>query len=300
MKKNLLVLSIMTAFSATVSASEIVWTTPPKVTPVVHPTNSTSLTSNPQLHNNVTVTPELQSNVKNNLDTNLNTNSSAISGDSKSNSNSSSQTMNNTSAEGGKSDSASNSTSGSSSGGNQIGGDVTNSTNNTQVRTLFLPSHVVPVAPTIIPGAGVVHAIGACGTLQRVEREQIIGTTSGIIWDTNTYLGNREFLAPFLNEKGERELFKNYNSNGKTYVIGHQPTIISTVLTTGGTRQFGLGGNGSSGAGGSGSAGAGGSTQQMAEHIQLTECIFEIIDNNPPKPQLELDKKLSVTKKINQ
>lgn len=252
MKKQLLVLAVLSSLSITANATCGHCQEPPK------PTGSVNVNTNSSVNSDIDVKSKSEAN------------------------------------------SESSSESSSSTGGNEIGGDVIELSNSEESHHQSLPSHVVPVPPTIVPGAGVVHAVGSCGTLQRVEKEKVIGTFSGIIWDSKIQLGEREYLAPYLDSKGNRQLFSEFTSKGRTYIIGHQPTIISTVLTTGGARQFGLGGNSGSGAGGSGSAGASGATQQMVEHIQLTECIFEIIDNNLTKPQLELDKTPSITKKISQ
>lgn len=174
----------------------------------------------------------------------------------------------------------------STSGGNTLATGSTSTTNvsNVETRFLNLPSHVVPVAPSIIAGANVVQSVGACGVLQQVKREEVKGTYHGLFTDSQVSLGFRETLTGYVDTDGKPQLFKEYTVRDTTYIIGHQPVIVSSVVATGGARQFGLGGNSSSGNNGSGSLGSSGTNQQMVEHIQLTECIFQVIDNRQLTP----------------
>lgn len=174
----------------------------------------------------------------------------------------------------------------SASGGNTLATGSTSTTNisNVETRFLNLPSHVVPVAPSIIAGANVVQSVGACGVLQQVKREEVKGTYHGLFTDSQVSLGFRETLTGYVDSDGKPQLFKEYTVRDTTYIIGHQPVIVSSVVATGGARQFGLGGNSSSGNNGSGSLGSSGANQQMVEHIQLTECIFQVIDNRQSVP----------------
>lgn len=270
----------------------------------VKPTLNTNV--NPTL--NTTIKPTLNTDIANNSNSSSTANGGNVSGSGNSDNTNTSSSLSGSVATGGQGgssnsqstsgDSSSSSTggsskssSGSSSGGNQIGGDSTS--NNTEIRTLFLPSHVVPVPPSLVAGAQVITSVGTCGVLQQVVREPVTGVFSGVLWDSKIDLGVREYLVP------NDVPFKEYNFKGKTYLIGHQPTILSTVVSTGGARQFGLGGNSGTGSGGSGSAGTSGAMQQMTEHIQLTECIFEITENLPT-PKLSLTPALApvVVKKI--
>lgn len=188
----------------------------------------------------------------------------------------------------------------STSGGNTLaGGDtVSNTTSNVSNRFLNLPSHVVPVPPSVLAGAGVVQTVGACGVLQDVRREKVEGTFHGLLYDTKVNLGYREKLVPYYDHEDKQVLFKEVVQGNLTYLIGSQPIILSSVIGTGGARQFGLGGNSSSGNNGSGSLGSSGSNQQQVEHIQLIDCIYQIIDNTPRSSTVNVPP--VVTKKNNQ
>lgn len=228
---------------------------------------------------NVTANPTANSSSNTELDVKntLNNQSSSNSTNTSSSGSNSTNTSGSESSAGAGADANSDS----SSGGNSIATGSTNTTSNVNTRFLNLPSHVVPVAPSIIAGANVVQSVGSCGVLQQVKREEVKGTYHGLFTDSSVSLGFRETLAGYVDQDGKPQAFKEYTHGTTTYLIGHQPVIVSSVVSTGGARQFGVGGNSSSGNNGSGSLGSSGSNQQMVEHIQLTECIFQVIDNKP-------------------
>lgn len=173
---------------------------------------------------------------------------------------------------GSESKSGANSGSVSGSGANNsttLGGDTTN----VNSKVLWLPSHVVPVPPSLVASSTVTTLVGTCGVLQDLVTDKVEGTFNGILFDSKVDLGVRQHLVP------AKTPFKEYKYGNITYLIGHQPIIFSAVLSTSGARQFGLGGNSNNGGGASGSVGASSGMQQMVQQIQLTECIMSQVSD---------------------
>lgn len=158
--------------------------------------------------------------------------------------------------------------------GNQTNTNIGGDTSSYSSTILWLPSHVVQVPPSLVAGAVVTTSVGACGVMQDVVTEKVEGTFNGILFDSKVDLGSRQHLVP------AKTPFKEYKHGNLVFLIGHQTTIFSAVISTSGARQFGLGTNSGSGSGGSGSAGSSSGMQQMVQQIQLSECILSQVNTS--------------------
>lgn len=148
-------------------------------------------------------------------------------------------------------------------------------TTNVNSKLMWLPSHAVAVSPSIVAGATVIVNTGTCGFRQKLKTNRVVGTFH-VIWGANESID----LGPDDTAVPDDKPFVEYKHGNLAFLVGHQITTYTSVITTGGARQFSIGGNGTNGGGGSGAAGASSATQQLVKRIQLTECILNQIDTS--------------------
>jgi hypothetical protein len=139
-------------------------------------------------------------------------------------------------------------------------------------RTLFIPP-VVPATPPSVVGVGqVIQTTLACGPLQTVVKEPVIGTYFGMFSNEQIEQGHTDFLAPVLDALGHQVSYREETlPNGDIRLFGTQPVIFATVVSIAGARNVAIGGGGGSGWGQAG-GGASASMSQLVTNVQLHEC----------------------------
>lgn len=147
-------------------------------------------------------------------------------------------------------------------------------TNNTNVRTQFIPSVTVGTPASIVPGANVVVQVGACGPLVTVTSEKVNGTFFGLFSSSDVDQGTTDTVVPVLNEDGTQKFYNEVKlPDGSIALYGSQVTTFSAVVGVSGARQFALGGGGgNSGNWGQGSLGTSSANQRIVLKHSVVSC----------------------------
>jgi hypothetical protein len=138
--------------------------------------------------------------------------------------------------------------------------------------TVFIPS-VVPSTPSAALGVGnVTTLVSACGPLQKVVREQVVGTFVGLVKKSTIKQGYDETLAPYYDSTGYQVDYRRVPQlDGSVKLMGHQVITSMAIVGVAASRNVALGG-GSGNDWGQVGGGSSSSIQQVVSRIQLREC----------------------------